>query len=123
MPNNAENALKTITITNKEKDISKDISKKKVGFQPPTLQEVEKYVSDNGFSFDPKVFFKYFEEGKWEDATGKPVRNWKQKAITWNSKQTRVPQRKMGGNAPYKQTKISESEFDALFDEMNEVVL
>lgn len=117
-------AYKTITITNKEESISKDIPKKKVGFQPPTLLEVEQYFTEKGFSIDPKTFFDYFSEGDWKDSQGNAVKSWKQKAITWNSKQIPIPRRKaMGGNAPYKQTKLPESEFDAMFTDLNEDIV
>ena len=31
--------------------------------------------------------YDYFCEGKWTDSEGKPVKNWKQKALTWDSKE------------------------------------
>ena len=34
-----------------------------------------------------KPFFEYFDTGKWVDAKGQPVRNWKQKFLTWESKE------------------------------------
>ena len=50
---------------------------------PPTLEEVEAYCKERNSSVDPRQFWEYFEAGGWKDAKGQPVRNWKQKLITW----------------------------------------
>jgi len=52
---------------------------------PPTLQEVEQYVKDNGFHVDPLEFIKYYEDADppwtYYDRSGKLkyLKNWKQK--------------------------------------------
>lgn len=51
----------------------------------PTLEEVRSYIESKGYKVDPVQFFNYYAEGKWHDKDGKPVKNWKQKVITWNS--------------------------------------
>ena len=66
---------------------------KRKRFTPPTLEEVKAYVKERNSSVDPKRFFEYYETGKWKDAKGQPVRNWKQKLITWEKKDT-SPKRK-----------------------------
>lgn len=50
---------------------------------PPTLEEVEAYCKERNSSVDPRQFWEYFETGGWKDSKGNPVRNWKQKLITW----------------------------------------
>ena len=70
----------------KENNISKDILKEKKKFVPPTLEEVQSYIKEKNYSVDPKVFFDYFNESNWVDANGNKVKNWKQKVITWNSR-------------------------------------
>lgn len=52
-------------------------------FVPPTLEEVEAYCKARNNNVDPKYFYDYFTTGNWVDSEGKPVRNWKQKIITW----------------------------------------
>ena len=52
-------------------------------FSPPTLEEVEDYVFERNSPVDPRKFWEYFNEGGWRDAKGNPVRNWKQKLLTW----------------------------------------
>lgn len=64
----------------KEKKIQE---KKARRFVPPTLDEVTEYAKQRKSNVDPKAFFEYFDEGKWVDSEGKPVRNWKQKFLTW----------------------------------------
>ncbi len=52
-------------------------------FTPPTLKEVEDYCRERNSPVDPKQFYDYFSTGDWKDAKGNPVRNWKQKLLTW----------------------------------------
>lgn len=54
-------------------------------FQPPTLNEIEAYIAERNCAavVDAKKFFDYFNVGGWKDSTGRPVKNWKQKIITW----------------------------------------
>lgn len=52
-------------------------------FVPPTLEEVEDYVFERNSPVDPHKFWEYFNAGDWKDAKGNPVRNWKQKLLTW----------------------------------------
>lgn len=60
-----------------------DLTSLRTRFKAPTLDEVKAYVSERGSSVDPVKFYEYFNEGRWMDAQGKPVKNWKQKLITW----------------------------------------
>jgi len=55
-------------------------------FVPPTLEDVRAYIRQRGSSVDPVQFYEYFTadpKNSWVDAKGQPVRNWKQKVITW----------------------------------------
>lgn len=55
-------------------------------FTPPkNIQEVDKYIQEKGYTnVNAKTFFDYFTESGWVDSTGKKVRNWKLKIITWS---------------------------------------
>ena len=66
-----------------ETKTNKKLSKKII---PPTLIEIESYIKTKNHNVNPQVFFDYFEAGNWHDSQGKPVKSWKQKLITWNSK-------------------------------------
>lgn len=77
----------------KEKEIKSDKpapeekpKRKRQSFVPPTYEEVAAYCSERKNSVDPKKFFDYYSAGNWKDSRGDPVKNWKQKLITWERK-------------------------------------
>ena len=61
-------------------------------FTPPTLEQVKAYAKEANLNIDCEKFYKYFtvpnpDTGKtWVDSKGNPVRNWKQKMLTWSDK-------------------------------------
>jgi len=69
---------------NKEK---REEIKKKPLFTAPTLEEIEEYAKSRNSTLDCKNFFDYFTAGDWTDSRGEKVKNWKQKFITWESKE------------------------------------
>lgn len=68
-------------------------------FVPPTLEEIKAYIAEKGYGVDAQKFFDYFMVSDWVDAKGNPVLNWKQKIITWNSKNTDPPKEARHGTA------------------------
>ncbi len=68
---------------------------KRKRFTPPTFEEVQAYIVERGSSVDAKRFFDYYKEGNWHDRTGKPVKNWKQKLITWEQKDDVKPRKQV----------------------------
>ena len=74
--------LNTKESSTKKSNTKKSSTKR---FIPPTLEEVEKYCQERKNNVDAKKFFDYFNASDWVDAKGNPVRNWKQKIITWES--------------------------------------
>lgn len=78
---------------------ARERASKKSEFSPPSLEDVRKYCAERNSSVDAKRFWDYFEVGGWVDANGQPVRNWKQKLITWESKDMGSAV-KTGRNAP-----------------------
>ena len=62
--------------------------KKTKKFIPPTLEEVEQYCKERNNSVNPKMFFDYYSVNDWCDGKGNKVKNWKQKLITWEKKDT-----------------------------------
>ena len=72
-------------------------------FKPPTLEEVQAYCAERGSKVDAWKFYDYFstpdDMGRtWIDSEGKPVRNWKQKIITWEKKQRTPKSQTATGN-------------------------
>lgn len=71
---------------------------KKKSFTPPTLDEVTAYCKERGNNVDPKKFFDYFTAAEWVDSRGNPVKNWKQKVITWETNERRTQGGQRTGN-------------------------
>ncbi len=55
----------------------------------PTLEEVESYVREKNLNVDARFFYEFFSAGEWKDSLGHPVKNWKQKLITWSNQNDR----------------------------------
>lgn len=60
---------------------------KRKKFVPPSLDEVEQYVAEKKLAIDARRFLDFYTAGEWHDSNGKPVRNWKQKALTWDRRE------------------------------------
>lgn len=89
--NAAKNNPKTTPNENDNVNVNennkKEIVKEKV-FKRPTLEEITTYCKEKNMAVNPQTFYEYFEAGNWVDSKGQKVRNWKQKLITWNNKQS-----------------------------------
>ena len=80
-----------VTESNTEKEIEKETDKEKEKedikpqkrFTKPTLEEIQAYCQERNNNVDAQKFFDYFSASNWIDSKGNPVRNWKQKIITW----------------------------------------
>lgn len=75
----------------KDSIVQDSIDKDKKGkkhkvFVPPTYEEVLEYAKEKGREDLAKEFFEYFTVGEWVDSKGNKVKNWKQKFITWCSR-------------------------------------
>ena len=66
-------------------EIDKKGKKHKV-FVPPTYEEVLEYAKEKGREDIAREFFDYFTVGEWVDSKGNKVKNWKQKFLTWCSR-------------------------------------
>lgn len=64
-----------------ENRVERNIKERK--FAPPTLEEVKAYCQERNSPVDAQQFFEYYEVSSWKDSKGNPVKNWKQKLITW----------------------------------------
>lgn len=58
-------------------------------FVAPSLADVNAYIAEKGLIVNGQVFLDYFTTGNWKDSEGKPVKNWKQKLITWDERDRR----------------------------------
>lgn len=74
----------TVTVTDtvyKEKDKSKDLSKKKK-FTPPTLEELEQYCEERNNTIDPIKFHDFYESKGWFVGKNK-MKDWKAAVRNW----------------------------------------
>lgn len=76
----------------RKKEIKKEIKK----FIPPTIDEIKQYFKENGYKEETAIkMFNSYSVADWIDSQGKPVRNWKQKAINvWFKDENKLPVRK-----------------------------
>lgn len=86
---------------NKNNNNKEEVKRKR--FSPPTFDEIKEYCKERKNTIDPKRFYDFYstpnEQGKtWVDSNGKPVRNWKQKIITWEGRQQNVMKNLIIGN-------------------------
>ncbi len=72
------------SVTKRREEKSKIREEK--SFVPPTLLELETYVREKNYNLDCNKFFEFFDASGWVDSKGNKVRNWKQKVITWSSR-------------------------------------
>jgi len=93
--------LRNVTVTEQNKNKNKNKSKNlhTDASLRPSIEDIEAYIKEKGLGVDAKRFFDYFDASEWIDSMGKPVRNWKQKLITWS-----------GGNGNNNRT-MSKSDF------------
>lgn len=66
----------------------KENNTKEKRFKKPTLSEVEEYCNERNNNIDPNKFYEYYETNNWKDKDNKPIKNWKQKMITWEGRNT-----------------------------------
>lgn len=82
----------------KENLTDKPKEKKERAFYPPSLQEVESYVKEKGYSVDALKFLNHYSKLGWKNVQGKPVRDWKQTLVTnWVKDESSHGQRKTTG--------------------------
>lgn len=83
---NRNRKSKTESYNDQEQPEKQKEKSEKKPFVPPTLEEVQEYCRQRNSSVDPVKFFDYYQAGKWVDGKGNPVKNWKQKLITWEGR-------------------------------------
>ena len=83
-PNNTI-TINNTTINNKEEDNNKLLSPKKESkrFVKPTIEQIQAYITEKGYTFDAEAFFAFYESNGWK--VGKnPMKSWKAACTTWS---------------------------------------
>lgn len=74
-------------------DIDINKSKGKTSrFSPPTLQEVENYIKEKGYSVDAEAFIAFYDSNGWLVGKNK-MKSWKSAVTTWAKREEKQPQR------------------------------
>lgn len=87
--NNKEEYMESSDSTGTNSSKRSAVTKK---FIPPTSAEVEEYFLEKGYTKDSaKKAFDYYSAGNWKDASGKQVKNWKQKMVgVWFKEENKI---------------------------------
>lgn len=66
-----------------EKEAATQPRKSEPRFVPPTLEQVQAYVTETGLSMDARRFVDYFSSNGWKVGGKAPMRDWKAAARNW----------------------------------------
>ena len=61
-------------------------------FTPPTIQEIEDYIKEKGYSVDAEAFFAFYDSNGWLVGKNK-MKSWKSAITTWAKREEKQPQR------------------------------
>lgn len=64
----------------KDKEIDKEKNKR---FKPPTLTEVQEYVTEKGYQVDAEAFIDFYQSKGWK-VGNQPMKDWKAAVRNWN---------------------------------------
>lgn len=76
------------------KSISNDIEREKPQkrFVPPTLEEVQAYIVEKGYSVDAESFIAFYQSKNWYVGKNK-MKDWKAAIVTWEKREREQPRR------------------------------
>lgn len=75
-----EKESKENNITNKDGE-----SKKRTAFLPPSLEEVQAYIKQKGYSVDAEAFIAFYSSKNWYVGKNK-MTNWRMAVVTWSKR-------------------------------------
>jgi hypothetical protein len=70
---------------------NKDSKGKAARFTPPTLEELQQYIAENGFVVDAAYFFDYYTANGWIAGKNK-MKDWRATVRNWNRRENKKPQ-------------------------------
>lgn len=80
---------------NKDKSTKVDKSNKPTRFSPPTLSEVQKYISDNNYSVDAANFIDYYTANGWK-VNKNPMKDWQATIRNWQRREKQQRSEEIG---------------------------
>jgi len=60
-------------------------NKKKSFFKKPTIEEIQKYISEKNYHFSAEQFFAFYESKGWKVGS-QPMKDWKMACVTWEGR-------------------------------------
>jgi len=67
-----------------EAEVKRECREKRKRFSPPTIPEVAAFAREKGCpGFNAEGFVEHYAVADWHDTAGRPVKNWKQRVLTW----------------------------------------
>lgn len=75
--------VKKSKVNNKEKEKEKEKPKR---FLPPSLDEVENYISEKGYSVDAEAFIAFYTAKNWFIGKNK-MKDWRAAIVTWQKRE------------------------------------
>lgn len=99
--NSNANAMQDISKEKKSKEkeskeynnIEREKAKTAKRFCPPTLEEVQSYIQEKGYSIDAEAFIAFYESKGWMVGKNK-MKDWRMAVVTWSKRDNMRPARK-----------------------------
>lgn len=90
-----EGVKKEVKKEKSSEEVDGKIKRRRTPFKIPTLEEFGEYCKNLDYVLDIKYIYDYYndtaENGKWYDAKGNEVKNWKQKLKNWCKPSNKKP--------------------------------
>jgi len=86
-PNSTENNPNDNVYDNDKDNVNGKIGQTAKRFTPPSLEDIQAYCSEMGYSFDPQRFLDFYESKGWMVGKTK-MKDWKAALRGWNSRQS-----------------------------------
>ncbi len=80
---------KSVTKSNTEIELNKEIELEQKDSTQPSLEEVEKYIIEHNYQVDAIIFLDYYRSRGWYTRQGKPIKNWKLTLRSWHLKESK----------------------------------
>lgn len=76
-PNNIKD-----NIDKRNEDITISSKKERKRFVKPSVEEIQAYIQEKGYTFDAEAFYAFYESNGWKVGRN-PMKNWKMACTTW----------------------------------------
>lgn len=102
-----------VPVPDNDKEIKEKSIEKKRRFAPPTREEVQEYIDQQGYKVDANKFIDFYTSKGW--MVGKnPMKDWRAAVRTWNTRDKVTPEKNRFNNFTGRQYDYGELEKDLL---------